>query len=151
MTRTIIASLLSAALAAGGAWKYQANHYEKVIGDINLSYSRRDFRLLENAHANLIQHQKKAATAQSRAETQLANANSRYRDLVTVNNGLRDDIERNSAALSGSTTDSINQYTTTLGIIYSDCRAALSQMGFNAQGHAIDTQKLINTWPTKRD
>ena len=151
MTRIIIASLLSAALAAGGAWKYQANHYEKVIGDINLNYSKRDFRLLENAHADLIQHQKKAATAQSRAETQLANANSRYRDLVAVNNGMRDDIERNSAALSGSTTDSINQYTTTLGIVYSDCRAALSQMGFNAQGHAIDTQKLINTWPTKRD
>lgn len=151
MTRIIIASLLSAALAAGGAWKYQANHYEKVIGDINLNYSRRDFRLLENAYADFIQYQKKAATAQSRAETQLANANSRYRDLVAVNNGMRDDIERNSAALSRSTTDSINQYATTLGIIYSDCRAALSQMGFNAQGHAIDTQKLINTWPTKRD
>lgn len=139
----VAAALVGAALAATGTWQVQEWRAQKK----ELAQTKLVVRQLENAHAETIKLQSRVDSAQQAAtlrERRLAADRSR---LVALNNGLRDELAAARSVMPDATCDSLRQYATTLSSVYGSCRERLVEMGLHAQGHAIDSQKLIDGWP----
>ena len=146
----LIACLISALLAGGGVWKYQAHKYELALANLSTTYLQRDFRALETSNAETIrlQNQKDEAlrTAAQRQRFWQGQNRALERDL----DGLRGDLASNAAArkvMPGDTCSTGADYTSTLETVLGNCTDELGRMAGQAQGHASDTQTLIEAWP----
>jgi hypothetical protein len=64
---------------------------------------------------------------------------------------MRDYNARNSAAISNSTCSSVRDYAATATTVFSECTTALTGMAEKAQGHALDSRTLRESWPVLKD
>lgn len=147
----LILCLISALLAGGGVWKYQAQKYELALASLSTDHLKRDFRALENANAETtrLQNQKDAAlrTAAQRQRFWQSQNSALERDV----DGLRSDLARYRAERESLPGDSVSpgaDYTSALETVLGDCTAELGRMAGLAQGHANDVQTLREAWPT---
>ena len=69
MIPVLAAAAISAVLAAGGAWQYQANKYERLLAEQRTEYATAQVRAVEIAHADTIRLQAQASKAAADAAT----------------------------------------------------------------------------------
>lgn len=138
---TIITHGIVAVAAAAGAWAYQGHRYE-----VQLAYSKRDFKALEAQYAETVRYQQKADTAAK-------NAAARVRGLAADRDILRGTVER----LRGDITASGNAATDTgaatadnaaaARVVSAECADALATMAGNADGWRSEAMTLREAWP----
>lgn len=142
----IIAAVI-AAVSFATAWTYQGNHYERVIAEQRAAQSV----LLVEAHANAKRETERMAQAKDAAERKARVREATLaRDLArtrSVADGLRDDLATARSALPTASCDSVRVHAATLNTVFGECAAAIEGLAGQAQGHAIDTLKLLDAWP----
>lgn len=143
----LILCLISALLAGGGVWKYQAQQHE--LANLSTYYLKRDFRALENANAETtrLQNQKDEAlrTAAQRQRFWQSQNSALERDV----DGLRSDLARYRAEREpGDPVSPGADYTSALETVFGDCATEVVRVEGLAQGHANDVQTLKEAWPT---
>lgn len=149
---------VTAALAAGGAWQYQANKYERLLSDQRTEYATAQFRALEVAHAETVRLRDKAQAAAVAASDRIKSLAADRDSLRAVADGLRDDLNTAANRLPSATPDAVLEYATAVNEVYGLCAIRLEQLAVKAQGHADDVQTLIETgvgfnvdWPQKSE
>lgn len=142
--RIAIQALICATCVIAG---WVLHDYKTQTAQIELS--KNALKLLEKSNAETLLWQSRANSAQKTASIRETRLSADRNVLHNLNGRLRDELSAARSVLPNSTCGSVSEYATTLSVIYGECRAALSEMGFNAQSHAIDSKKLIDAWPTR--
>ena len=62
--------------------------------------------------------------------------------------GLRDELAASRSQLPDASCTSVRQYAATLSSVFGECAAETGGLAEKAGGHAIDTLKLQEAWPT---
>ena len=145
---TAIACLLSAAVAGGGAWVWQANAYERQIATIQTEYAQAQHKAVEHAHAETVRYQQKADAA-TKAAAQRVRAADSERAV------LRGAVERLRLATTSTMPPSTDTGATTgndgsaARVVSAECADALATMAGNADGWRIEAMTLREAWPTQ--
>lgn len=142
----IIAAVI-AAVSFATAWTYQGNHYERVIAEQRAAQSV----LLVEAHANAKREteriQEIANAAERKHQGRIADMRKSAAATAVIADGLRDDLAAARAAMPGASCDSIRGYSATLSTVFDECATEVGRLASQADGHAIDTLKLLESWP----
>jgi hypothetical protein len=142
----ITAGLTAIAFVAG--FVIQGWRMDSVISDIHAQHSKALATATQEVldQSTELQRKKDAALqqAQVKAQQNAAAASAAQSEL----NWVRDYNTRNSASISGSTCTSIRDYATTVTTVFGECTVALETMARKADGHALDTRTLTESWPT---
>ena len=147
----LILCLISALLAGGGVWKYQAQKHELALANLSTYYLKRDFRALENANAETTRLQNQKDEALRTAAQRQRFWQSQNSALERVVGGLRGDLARYRAEREPVPGDPVSpgaDYTSTLETVFGDCATEVVRVEGLAQGHANDVQTLREAWPT---
>jgi hypothetical protein len=64
---------------------------------------------------------------------------------------VRDYNQRSAAAINTSTCPSVRDYASTANTVFGECTIALEEMARKADGHALDANTLIKSWPTNKE
>lgn len=130
------------------AWTYQEARYGKQIQTIENTYLKRDFRALENAHADTLRLQalkdaalknasaRHAAMARAAADSRVALV--RVQDNATA--AMRVINYSHGAAIAVGTA---------YRDVYTECSKLLVEVGQASDGHASDVRTLIESWPVR--
>ena len=149
----MIKLIIAASIAASsfyGAWSIQDMRYGKRIASIALEDSKRKFTELEKAHAETIR-------LQDQKDIAVSNANKKFNVLLNDFNHNRSAIVRLSDAadeLINQSKDSLaacNAGADALRIVFEQCSQRYYVVGKAAQGHVIDKQALIESWPKEKE
>jgi hypothetical protein len=137
--------MVFALLTDVGVWSYVKTKYERDISTLKTEYAQTQVRAVEIANADTIR-------LQAQADKAAANSAAQYRALAVdrdrdraVADGLRTQLANSAHDLPTATCDSTRAYATTLGAVFSECAEAIERLAGQADGHAIDSQKLINS------
>jgi hypothetical protein len=143
---TIITHGIVAVAAAAGAWAYQGHRYDAQLSEVQLSYSKRDFKALEAQYADTIRLQKKAEDAQAKAAV-------RIRTLAADRDILRGAVERLRGDLTASGNAATDTGATTTDnaaaarVVSAECADALATMAGHADGWRSEAMTLREAWP----
>lgn len=143
----LAAAILSAALAATGAWQVQAWRYGGQIARIELAQHDRAEQAIRTAMARTteLQHQKDEALNEATKRTQrnaaAAAAARSERD------SLRDELAAERERLPGAACPAVRNYAAAVNTVFSQCAAALEDLARAADGHASDALMLEQAWP----
>ena len=146
MNTTAIACLASAAIAAAGAWAYQGHRYDAQLAEVQLAYSKRDFKALEAQYAETVRYQRKADEAAK-------NAAARVRGLAADRDILRGAVERMRNDLTATSNDATDTGATTTDnaaaarVVSAECADALATMAGHADGWRSEAMTLREAWP----
>ena len=146
MNTTAIACLASAAIAAAGAWAYQGHRYDAQLAELQMSYSKRDFKALEAQYAETVRYQRKADEAAK-------NAAARVRNLAADRDILRGAVERMRNDLTATSNDATDTGAATADnaaaarVVSAECADALATMAGNADGWRSEAMTLREAWP----
>lgn len=143
----LAAGLLGAAVAFGGAWKVQDWRYTTHISAIKAQHAADYAKAQQQAldETTRLQAQKDKATKDAAKRALKLEA-----DLATarlIGDGLRDDLAASRLQLSEASRSSLNQYTSTLSVLFVECVRSLESLAGKADGHAADARTLIEAWP----
>lgn len=143
----IVFAAVAALAGFTGAWQIQAMRHDAAIASIKAEYLKRDFKALENAHADTIRLQTRKDEAERKArsrEIALAGDLSRVRDVA---DGLRGELNAARAALPDAACAAVREHAAALNSIFGECADRLEAMAGKAQGHASDALTLLDAWP----
>lgn len=147
MNPTLIASLVSAAIAFGGGWSINGMRLDKQISDIKRTQAESIAQGVKDALQTTVELQGKKDAA-------IKTATARNAALAAVADSARAESERLRADLDKARTDianasdsSLRQYATTLGAVFAECGTSLESLARKADGHASDARTLIDAWP----
>lgn len=121
-------------------WKNEATQLEA---------SKSAIRQLERAHEETAFYADKLNSAQKAATLRENSLERDRRRIDSVNNRLRDQLATAAISLPSATCGSSAEYAATVNAVFNECRSVLVEMGIAAQGHAIDSKKLIDSWPSR--
>ena len=143
----LAAAILSAALAATGAWQVQAWRYGGQITRIELAQHDRAERAIRAALARAtdLQHQKDEALNEATKRAQrnaVAAAAAR-----TESDGLRDELAAARERLPDAACPTVRDYAATVGAVFGQCAAVFEDLARAADGHASDALMLEQAWP----
>jgi hypothetical protein len=144
--RIAIQYAIVAALAAAGAWTAQGWRAEASMANLKNDYSKRDFRALENAHADTIRLQEtKDAAERVARQRQSALA----RDFAGTRDALVSLSASADAALrvSGDSLSACANHTAVVTDVFKQCAGRLSEMGQIADNWQNDALMLREAWP----
>lgn len=147
MIPQIAALAVTAALAAGGVWQYQANKYERMLAEQRTEYATAQVRALEIAHADTIRLRDQAQAAAAAATTRLQRLSADRDRLRAAADGLRGDLATAALRLPDAPADAVIEYAAALDSVFLDCTARYEQLATKADGHASDVQTMIESWP----
>ena len=144
-TIALVVASFSAGFAVQG-WRKDAVISEMVaahsvaVADATTEVMNNNIRLQKKKDHALAQSNLKAkqnADAAAAAKSQL--------------DWVRDYNQRSAAAISTSTCTSVRDYATTVNTVFGECTVALEEMARKADGHALDANTLIKSWPTNKE
>ncbi len=142
----IVAGVIAVA-SFGAAWQIQGNRYERTIAEQRAAQSA----ILVEAHANAKRETERLQEVANAAERK---HNSRLTDLRRdlartrgVADGLRNDLSAARSSLPDASCSSVRVHAATLNTVFGECAAEIEGLAGQAQGHAIDTLKLLESWP----
>ena len=144
---TAIACLASAAIAAAGAWAYQGHRYDAQLAEVQLAYSKRDFKALEAQYAETVRYQQKADTAAKNAAARVRGLAADRDILRGAVERLRGDLAENSSRYAEATEQARANYTAAVGAVLADCAGEIGELAVKADGHVIDIRRLHEQWP----
>jgi Flp pilus assembly protein TadB len=142
----IAAALIVAAIAW---WWHSHNEAQQKIGydKAVTEYIEKDNEKLKTALTMTAHYKQLFDEAQNREQTRsktnLAAANA----AASASVGLQHALENIRSGVPSATVDALRQTTATLTAVLSDCQAKYRDMGQIADGHANDTQTLVDAWP----
>ena len=148
------AALLSAAIAATGAWTVQSWRMDAQVqaGKTALETLRREHaESLTRATAGALhttlawQKEKDDAIdrAQQRAKSQAASAAAARSE----RNSLRDTLAAASLRLPDATPSACTEYATAASGLLDQCAAAYQELAAVADGHVSDVRLMLEAWP----
>jgi len=142
MNLTMIASLISAALAFGSAWQIQSWRFdarELQRAEQNTVEQQRRFKAFEQSQTRVIQAQRSAT---QRAAVLAGAANASRMELVSLRDAsasaMRDADASHDASLAAAAT--ANQ-------LLNRCGAEYQELGAIADRHVSDIKTLTEAWP----
>ena len=122
--------------------------YERTIAEQRAAQSA----LLVDAYANAKREterlQEKANAAERKHQSRIIDLSRDIARNRSIADGLRDELTTASAALPNATCDSVRQHAATLNSVFGECSAEVERLGAAASGHAIDSMKLLESWPS---
>lgn len=142
----IVAGTIAAASFAG-AWAIQENRYEAILAKRASDQATALVAATENALAETIALQEKANAAERKHQGLLADMRRDLARARSVADGLRNDLNAASSALPSASCDSIRQHAATLNSVFGECAAEIEGLAESASRHALDTVKLLESWP----
>ena len=132
----------------GAGWTSQGWRADAAISKVQADYLKRDFRALENAHADTLRLQalkdaalknasaRHAAMARAAADSRVALV--RVQDNATA--AMRVINYSHGAAIAVGTA---------YRDVYTECSKLLVEVGQASDGHASDVRTLIESWPVR--
>lgn len=143
----LIAAGAIAAVSFGAAWTYQGARYEREIADQRAE----QLALLAEAQANARLETERMAKAKADAEQnhqiRLAALSRSAAAARNERDGLRDELAASRVQLPDASCSSVRQHAATLSAVFGECAAEIEGLAGQAQGHAIDSLKLQESWP----
>jgi predicted nucleic acid-binding Zn-ribbon protein len=139
--------LFSFILGTVSGYKWQENVYERKIAKIREDYDNSVQDAIERTRQNEKHISEKYEEALRKSNTRISamarDINSTRATLV----GLRHASENAARNAETSLTACITT-TNTFRVVFESCAAEYESLGAEAQGHVIDKQSLIESWPT---
>lgn len=143
----IAAALISAAIAAVGAWQVQSWRYGEQIASMKQAASEATTNAVKDAMA-------KTLTDQKRKDDALIESNKRAQknavaaaNASTAVNGLRNELATARADLSKATQQARDNYAAAVETVLGQCSKELAEMGRIADGHSSDVRMMLDAWP----
>lgn len=147
MKKLVVACLISLSIG----WYVNGLRLEAKIADTQAQHATEVQKATEKVleQSAEMQRKKDEALKKSQAQSQknAAAAASLSRDLEW----MRDYNQRNRTALSTATCSSTRDYSSTLTTVFGECTSALADMAKKADGHALDSRTLKDSWPEIKD
>ncbi len=149
MNTTAIASCIaSAVIAAAGAWAYQGRRYDAQLYEVQLSYSKRDFKALEAQYAETVRYQRKADEAAKNAAARVRNLAADRDILRGAVERLRNDLTAMPECRSASTDDTPGaDNSNTIKDILSECAIRYGEVAEHADRAVSEVILLRESWP----
>ena len=148
MTYThVAAGLLSAAIAAVGAWQVQNWRYGKQIAVMKKDASEATTKAVKAAMAKTLVDQKRKDDALMEA-----NKRANYNAVAATRassaaDSLRDELAAARTDLSNATESARAKYAAAVETVLGECSRELAEMGRIADGHSSDALMLKEAWP----
>lgn len=144
----LIVAVAIAATSFGAAWTYQGGRYEAKLAERETDHAVALAGATRDALAKTIALQEKANAAERKHQDRLADLRRDLARTRSTADGLRNDLSAARSALSTASCDSVRQHATTLNSVFGECTVEVERLAGQAQGHAVDTLKLLDAWPT---
>jgi chromosome segregation ATPase len=129
------------------AWLYQENRYEAKLAQQTTAHATALATANADALAKTLSLQKAKDDAEKKANARIASANRAISAANFELDGLRNELAITSSSLSTASCDSVRDYTATLNTVFGECTSKLGGLAKEADGHAIDSLKLQESWP----
>jgi hypothetical protein len=149
-----IVAFVSAALSGLGAFGIQQLRINALVSKHEATVSKMDaaaadaqaVAVIEATNQTVARYAKRdGAIQEAQKRTLAAVADARRAELESA--GLRSELTEARVQLSNSTDASVRDHAATLGVVFDSCVRSYLDMARTAQGHAIDTQTLLDSWP----
>lgn len=147
MIKYLATAAVTAAMAAGGAWQYQANHYERLLAEQRTEYATAQVRALEIAHADTIRMQAQAQTAAAAAATRLRGIAADRDRLRAAADGLSIAATDAASRACSDTTAARSEPAAALADVFGQCVGALKEVAEHADRWASEAVMLRDAWP----
>lgn len=143
----LIGAAVIAAASFASAWGIQGDRYDRVIAEQRAAQSALLVEAYAHAKRETERLQEKANEAERKHQGHLADLRRDLARTRSTADGLRSDLTATRSAMPTASCDSIRQHATTLNTVFGECTAEIEGLAGQAQGHAIDTLKLLESWP----
>ena len=154
--RSTAALIVSAVLGALLAWFVMDSRHAAEVTRLQLDHQtaltkevKAYGKALEAVHADAVRMQKEKDDAIARA-TQRAQANAVAAAAAAAELGrVRNDLSEAKRRLADAPVEALREYAATVGDLYGECEAELTETARAATGHASDVVLLSESWPVK--
>lgn len=143
----LIFAAVSAVAGFTAAWQIQGMRHDSIISEQRAAQSA----LLVEAHVAAKRETERLQAAVDEAQRL---AEKRKSDMARAaaaarieRDGLRDELAAARAALPNASCSSVREHAATLNTVFGLCADRLEGVARDAQGHSIDSLKLIESWP----
>ena len=139
---TLISGAVAGAVGFGLAWQLQAGN----ITELELEHANSRIELQRAARTQAERHIEKVRVAQDKAQVRMAAVVADRKHLVDELDGLRNASEA-SLRTAASSLDACLASANAFSIVSTQCSERYSSLAGDAQGHVIDKQALVDSWP----
>lgn len=143
----IVFAAVAALAGFTGAWQIQAMRHDAAMATIKTEYLKRDFKALENAHADTTRLQTRKDEAERKARARqiaLAGDLARVRDVA---DGLRGELNATRVRLPDAACDAVRRYGVAASVVIGECSARLVEVAGQADRAAGEVMLLKDAWP----
>ena len=141
--------IASAAIAFAGAWQVQGWRMDARLSELKTEYATAQARAVEQAHAETIRLQSIKDNAEKLAAKRLTDMARAAAAVRVERDGLRDELAASRVQLPDASCEAVRGYAAAVSSVFGSCADRLESMAREAQGHASDSLKLQQSWPTK--
>ena len=147
LTLSLLAAALASALSAGGAWIWQANAYTAKIAAMEKAQAEQTATAVKKALDDTVKLQRKKDAALKAAEVRAAALRAAAAGAAAESDSLRAQLAEARVQLSSATCSSITRYADTVSQLFDQCQGQLVTLARQADGHALDSRTLLESWP----
>lgn len=144
----VATALVALAVGATGAWQTQNWRYGKQLATIEAQHAaalkEAADKALAEYSANIARKDKAVRDAQTRAQKNARDAAI----AAAAADSLRDDLAT-AQQLAAATRASLEKHARALALVFERCSRSYLDMAKAADGHAADTDALLDAWPRK--
>jgi septal ring factor EnvC (AmiA/AmiB activator) len=147
MNLALITHLALAALAALGAWQFQAARMDAAVAEVRLEQSNERHTAVTQARADERAVNKTYQEALNAAQ-KTARALRRDRDAAqSESDGLREQLSEAARRLADAPPAALREYASTTGELLAQCSRSYQELAGYADGHALDAATCRAAWP----
>ena len=147
MNITLIASFVSAIVAAAAAWAFQDARYTAELAELRLEHANAVIKATSTLRAEQQAITTKYQGALNDARVREA---ALRRDLAAADSesdGLRAQLSDAARRIADAPPATLAEYATTVGELLAVCSRERTHYAGKADGHAADARTLIEAWP----
>lgn len=144
----VVITLVVSTFAFFAGWSIQHDRMTAQIETLKRAQAEQHAIALENARNETARMQRQKDEAERLAairQRNLARAVSAAGDEL---GRVRDELASARSAVPGATCGAVREYAATAATVFGECAAAAAELARKADGHAADTLKLLEAWPT---
>ena len=146
----VIFAAVSALAGATGTYVFLDAKHERELSDLRATQATALAKATSDALAETQRLQKAKDEAEKRAAKRLADARADAARASAAAAGLRDELATSRLQLSSASCTSVREYSATLSAVFGECSAEVGRLASEAQGHAVDSLKLQESWPSAK-
>lgn len=143
----LAAAILSAGLAATGAWQVQAWRYAGKISAIEIAQHDRAEKAIHTAMRRTAELQTKKDEALNEATKRAQRNAAAAAATRSERDSLRDELAAARERLPSAACPAVRDYAAAVNTVFGQCAAAFEDLAGKADGHASDALMLEQAWP----